>query len=243
LNTKIRIITTTAFHIAPLNESALLLSYGNVIDIAVNDKIIDLYKALAAAPFPGFIEAVPAYASIAVFYDAFFIKQQQPQLKNVYEFVKEQVTAYAAQAMGAGQGATAPLVNIPVHYNGADLQYIAEQRRLTIEEIIGLHTSIVYHVYMIGFLPGFAYMGPVNEKIAVPRKETPRLNVAAGSVGIAGVQTGIYPVDSPGGWQLIGTTPLRMFNKEKKEPCLLKAGDRVQFTAITKNEFDQLNEY
>jgi inhibitor of KinA len=96
---------------------------------------------------------------------------------------------------------------------------------------------------MNGFLPGFAYMGTVNEKIITARKEKPRLRVAAGSVGIAGTQTGIYPIDSPGGWQIIGTTPLQLFNKTKADPCLIKAGDQVQFFAIDKNEFDKLNEY
>jgi inhibitor of KinA len=130
-----------------------------------------------------------------------------------------------------------------VYYNGEDLDYIARLHQITTAEVIQLHTVVTYRVFMTGFLPGFAYMGTVNEKIITPRKEKPRLQVAAGSVGIAGAQTGIYPFASPGGWQLVGTTPLRLFNKEKESPCLLKAGDRVQFVSITKKEFEQGNEH
>ena len=132
---------------------------------------------------------------------------------------------------------------IPVYYNGEDLEYVANLHQLTVEAVIKIHTTVTYRVFMTGFLPGFAYMGTVDEKIITPRKEKPRLHVAAGSVGIAGAQTGIYPIDSPGGWQLIGKTPLQIFNKEKINPCLLKAGDKIQFVAIDKNEFEKLNEY
>ena len=123
------------------------------------------------------------------------------------------------------------------------MEYVANLHQLTVEAVIKIHTTVTYRVFMTGFLPGFAYMGTVDEKIITPRKEKPRLHVAAGSVGIAGAQTGIYPIDSPGGWQLIGKTPLQIFNKEKINPCLLKAGDKIQFVAIDKNEFEKLDEY
>lgn len=135
------------------------------------------------------------------------------------------------------------LIKIPVFYYGPDLEYISKIKNIPVEEIIRIHANTEYRVFMIGFLPGFAYMGTVDERIAAPRKEKPALHVKPGSVGIAGMQTGIYPIASPGGWQLIGTTPLKIFNKEKTNPCLFAAGDRVQFFPINKNEFDQLNEY
>ena len=131
---------------------------------------------------------------------------------------------------------------IPVCYDdefAIDLPWIAEQKNLTREEIVLLHSSRQYHVYMLGFLPGFSYMGEVDERIVVPRKPEP-LPISAGSVGIAGKQTGIYPLNSPGGWQIIGRTPLKMFNKDNDEPCLLKAGDSVEFYSITIDEFNHI---
>jgi inhibitor of KinA len=132
------------------------------------------------------------------------------------------------------------VVGIPVCYEAPyapDLAALALQKQLTEQEVVILHTGTIYNVYMIGFLPGFSYMGELNEKIAVPRKQQPA-QVLAGSVGIAGSQTGIYPLNSPGGWQIIGRTPLKMFDPFVPEPVKLQAGDRVQFFAITKQEFE-----
>ncbi|MEP6712836.1 MAG: 5-oxoprolinase subunit PxpB [Ferruginibacter sp.] len=228
---------------APLSENALLLSYGNLIDSSINEKIIALHKALAAKPFPGFIESVPAYASLAVFYDAIFIRYNQPNIKTAFEVVKKYIIELVAEISETAANKAAKIISIPVYYNGADLEYVATINQLTIEEVIKIHTSVNYRVFMTGFLPGFAYMGTVDEKIITPRKETPRLHVAAGSVGIAGAQTGIYPIDSPGGWQIIGKTALSIFDKNKPDPCLLKAGDEVQFFSINKNEFEKENEH
>jgi inhibitor of KinA len=118
-----------------------------------------------------------------------------------------------------------------------DINEIAKEKSIPVDEIIRLHTAKKYRVYMIGFLPGFAYMGEVDEKIAIPRKAQPRTSVEGGSVGIAGMQTGIYPIDSPGGWQIIGKTPLKLFDKERDDPVLLKPGDEIEFYSITENEF------
>lgn len=227
----------------PLNESALLLSYGNIIDTAINEKIIALHKVLTADPFQGFIESVPAYASLAVFYDAVLIKRHQKDFSTAFDFVQQNVLKLATEINNSEIHESTDKIIIPVYYNGEDLEYVANLHQLTVEAVIKIHTTVTYRVFMTGFLPGFAYMGTVDEKIITPRKEKPRLHVAAGSIGIAGAQTGIYPIDSPGGWQLIGKTPLQIFNKEKINPCLLKAGDKVQFVAIDKNEFEKLNEY
>jgi inhibitor of KinA len=132
------------------------------------------------------------------------------------------------------------VIRIPVCYEGdyaPDLAALAQQKQLTEQEVVNIHTATIYNVYMIGFLPGFSYMGEVNERIAVPRKQHPT-QVMAGSVGIAGSQTGIYPLNSPGGWQIVGRTPLPLFDPFAPEPVKLQAGDKVQFYAITKQEFE-----
>ena len=221
----------------------MLLSYGNVIDATINEKIITLHKILAAKPFPGFIESVPAYASVAVFYDAVLIKQNVTGFSTAFEFVRHYVLKLITSTGVPGINVSADKIIIPVYYNGEDLEHVASLHQLPAEAVIKIHTAIAYRVFMTGFLPGFAYMGTVDERIITPRKEIPRLHVAAGSIGIAGAQTGIYPIDSPGGWQIIGNTPLQIFNRIKTDPCLLKAGDIVQFVAIDKNEFEKLNEY
>ena len=197
---------------------------------------------LTAKPFPGFVESVPAYASLAVFYDAVFINNNQQQIISAFDFAKICVAKIAAE-INNRSSKMEKKISIPVYYNGEDLEYVSGMHQLNTEEVIKIHTAVTYRVFMTGFLPGFAYMGTVDEKIITPRKDTPRLHVAAGSVGIAGAQTGIYPLDSPGGWQIIGTTPLKIFNKEKINPCLLNAGDSVQFIPIDKNDFEKLNEH
>jgi len=129
---------------------------------------------------------------------------------------------------------------VPVCYDqefGEDLAYIAQVHRLTIEEVVAIHTSTSYFVHMIGFLPGFPYLGGLSPRIATPRKESPRTLVAAGSVGIAGAQTGVYPIDSPGGWQIIGRSPWQFFDQHVDPPCRVRAGDTVKFNAITLHEF------
>ena len=202
-----------------------------------------LHHRLTATSFPGFIESAPAYASLAVFYNPVFIKQHCPDAVTAFAFVQNIIESIAIEMDDIITVQTKPVTTIPVYYNGEDLDWVASVHQLTTTEVIQLHNEVIYHVFMNGFLPGFAYMGTVNEKIITARKDKPRLRVAAGSVGIAGAQTGIYPIDSPGGWQIIGRTPLQLFNKIKADPCLIKAGDRVQFFAIDKKEFDQLNEH
>lgn len=202
-----------------------------------------LQEAFANNYFTGFIESVPAYSSLAVFYDPGLIKNTDPEQTSAYEFVKEK----AEGLLQAIETVTAPVetipIQIPVFYNGADLDEVATKNKISIEELVELHANKIYRVYMIGFQPGFAYMGKLDEKIATPRKTSPRTRVPAGSVGIAGLQTGIYPFASPGGWQLIGTTPIKLFDAEKTQPCFLRAGDKVRFFQIDEKTFTELNEY
>jgi inhibitor of KinA len=227
----------------PLSDRSLLVIFGNTIDAVLNDQVIFLHKQLLQSGFPGFIESVPSYASLAVFFDAMQIKYftQTP----VVDFVKTCLLELLKQPYLASILST-NTIKIPVCYHpsfGLDIEAVSAIHQLSINDVIRLHTAKVYRVFMIGFLPGFAYMGTVDEQLITNRKDQPRLQVAAGSVGIAGAQTGIYPIDSPGGWQIIGKTPLQLFNNKRSPACLLSAGDPVQFVAIDKSEFEQLYEH
>jgi len=214
----------------PLGDSALLVSFGEVIDEETNDRVHALAKAIEKANFEWLVEVVPAYSSLAVIYD--------PKLID-FDGVKRAIQGLEFSA----EKFEGKLVEIPVLYGGEygpDLEFVAEYNGLTPEEVIEIHSKPVYRVYFLGFLPGFAYLGGMDERIATPRLEKPRLKVPAGSVGIAGKQTGIYPLESPGGWRLIGRTPLRLFNPSKEPPTLLQPGDKVKFVPIDEEKFREI---
>ena len=228
-----------SYKILPLSDVSLVIDFGNVIDESINKMVHAVFSQLQKDPLPGMIEAVPAYSSLTIYYDVLVIRKKIKGQETAFEWISEKVKVYLSKDRihFEDQGT---LIRIPVCYNkeyGTDLDFIALLNKISIEEIIHLHVSALYRVYMLGFLPGFAYMGMVNEKIAAPRKQFPA-TVEAGSVGIAGRQTGIYPLRSPGGWQIIGRTPLNLFDKEKVNPTLFKSGDTVQFYSITKDEFE-----
>ncbi len=230
------------YRFAPLGDNAIVIDFGNIIDEQINKLVHSVFYQLQNDPIPGMIEAVPAYCSLTVFYDVFFIRNQiDDQNLTVFEWVRESLKKYMSN-QNIETGDPQLLINLPVCYDkefGTDLDFIATKNEIAIEEIIHLHSSAIYRVYMLGFLPGFAYMGLVNEKISSPRKQQPT-PVEPGSIGIAGRQTGIYPFKSPGGWQIIGRTPLKLFNKEKVNPVLFKSGDHVKFHSITTDEFNYL---
>ena len=216
----------------------MLVSFGNLIDEAINRRVLLLHEALQQSSFEGFVESVPAYASLAVFYDVPVVRSYA--LTTAAQFVKEYLQR-AMEQLDAVHIPTPAIIKIPVCYDtifGPDIHELAAIHQLSIHEVIKLHTAVTYRVYMIGFMPGFAYMGTVDQRIATPRKSQPSIHVPAGSVGIAGAQTGIYPVDSPGGWQIIGRAPVKLFDLHKDTPCLFSPGDQVQFFSIDKNEFD-----
>jgi inhibitor of KinA len=223
----------------PLGDSAITVDYGNIIDESVNTKIIAVFNHLQKNPFPGMIESLPAFSSLTVYYDIAVIKKM-PDKRSAYEQVKqklEQELSYNFETSNI----PSKIIRIPACYDtefAPDLATISEMKKITVDEIIQLHITKKYRVYMLGFLPGFAYMGEVDERIAMPRLAQPRSKVAAGSIGIAGKQTGIYPLDSPGGWQIIGRTPLKLFEPLKEAPTLLRAGDEVQFDSISRDEFE-----
>ncbi|AFL95839.1 allophanate hydrolase subunit 1 [Thermococcus cleftensis] len=216
--------------VKPLGDSALLISFGEVINEGINDRVHALARAIEKAGFEWLVEVVPAYSSLAVIYDPTLID---------FEGVKRAVEGVEASA----ESFEGELVEIPVVYGGEygpDLEFVAKHSGLSVDDVIEIHSKPVYRVYFLGFLPGFAYLGGMDERIAAPRLERPRLKVPAGSVGIAGKQTGIYPLESPGGWRLIGRTPLRLFSPERKPPTLLQPGDRVKFVPIDEEEFLRL---
>ena len=227
------------YKIFPLGDAALVIDFGNFIDEPINKLVHSVFYQLQKDPIPGVIESVPAYSSLTVYYDVLSIRKKINGEKTAFEWISEKVKEYLSGKRIKVED-TGTFIRIPVCYEkeyGTDLDFIALLNQITIDEIIHLHTSALYRVYMLGFLPGFAYMGLVDEKIAAPRKQFPA-PVEAGSIGIAGRQTGIYPLRSPGGWQIVGRTPLNLFDKEKEDPTLFKSGDTIQFYSITKDEFE-----
>jgi inhibitor of KinA len=230
---------TSRFTIFPLGDSALIVDFGNVISEEINQRVLALYDALRSLSLPYLTDLVPAYSSLAVHYDTVALVQTLEEDSTAFETVSEVVRQLLEREDPGREKTESRHIKVPVCYiprYGADLEEMARNKGLSIEEIVRLHTSKTYKVYMLGFLPGFAYMGEVDERIAVERKPAPR-QVQAGAVGIAGRQTGIYPLDSPGGWQIIGRTPLKLFHKKSDHPVLLAPGDNITFYSITEDEF------
>lgn len=225
--------------IFPLGDNALTIDFGNVISVEFNDKVRGLAEYFMQNQFAGFVEVVPAYSSLTVFYDVVKVRTTFGEHDTAFAAVKNLVENALLQSENLS--ITEPrLVKIPVCYEAEfapDIEFVAELNNLTTKEVIEIHTSKTYRVFMVGFLPGFPYLGEVDERITAPRQSEPRLKVPQGSVGIAGRQTGIYPLESPGGWQIIGRTPLSLFNPNQNPPTLLQSGDSVQFYAIDKETF------
>ena len=208
--------------IVPLGDSALLVQLGDEIDLAVNQKIHILASLINSAPLEGLLETVPAYGTLLVHYDPLRLTDAQ-----LLEWLREKL-----EQVGHADTKKPRQIVVPVQYGGeygVDLASVAASHQLSVEEVVQIHASRTYIVYMMGFTPGFPYMGKLDDAILTPRLETPRTLVPAGTVAIAGSQTGIYPIDSPGGWQLIGYTPLRLFDPAADSPFLFSPGDEVRF--------------
>jgi inhibitor of KinA len=226
-------MTQMSYKIVPLSESAVVVEFGRTTSVELNDKALRLAASLELDRFPGFIEAVPAYASTTIFYNPIAVRKHFSNLDSAFETMADLLAKRLDQPKNAVIDSTR-IVEIPVDFSeehSLDMTDISLMTGLKHKEIIKRFLAKTYRVYMVGFLPGFAYMGEVDESIAVPRKETPRTAVPKGSVGIAGKQTGIYPLESPGGWQIIGLTHLEMFTPVAESPCLLKPGDEVRFVS------------
>jgi inhibitor of KinA len=222
----------TAGRIVPAGDSALIVEFEERIDPEVNARAIACAEAIQGAGVSGVRDIVPTYRSVAVYFDP---------LRTDYDALIACLERQAASFAPALHVERTP-VRIPVCYGGdlgPDLIGVASFAHVAESEVVRLHTNVVYRVFMLGFVPGFAYLGVVDDRIAMPRRATPRVRVPAGSVGIAGGQTGVYSAETPGGWQLIGRTPVKPFDAERADPFLMKAGDAVQFYSIDREEYDQ----
>jgi inhibitor of KinA len=227
------------YRIFPLGDAAITIDFGNCIDEAINQEVIARFYDFSQEPFPGMIEAVPAYSSLTIYYDPLLLKKKMPTGYLIADWIKETIEQRLTQPV-IKKTTHERLVRIPVCYEkefAPDIVHLATAKNISVEELVRVHTGRQYKVYMLGFLPGFPYMGEVDPAIAMPRKPQP-VNVAAGSVGIAGKQTGIYPLASPGGWQIIGRTPLKLFVSEGEGSTLLQTGDTVEFYSIRRDEFE-----
>jgi inhibitor of KinA len=222
------VFETAKFRLA--GDRGLLVEYGDAIDPAVNQKVRCMAAVIGKYTPDGIIEIIPTYRSILVFYDPAVTKPTTLQ---------ETLTAMEDRLADI-EIPPPNVVEIPVCYggeHGPDIGTVAAGHDLSIGEVIRLHSIPEYLIYMVGFTPGFPFLGGLAEKLYTPRLETPRAVVPEGSVGIANNQTGIYPIASPGGWQLIGRTPMKLFFPERSRPILYKAGDRIRFTPISEAEY------
>jgi len=227
-------------HFAPLGDSAVMITLGDTIDERTHRLVRAASRRIRGEPPPGFIDIVPAFVSIVVHYEPLTARGQTETgtpYDRVVGFLRERLADLDVEHLDMPR-----TVEIPVCYGGElgpDLDDVARLHGLAPEDVIRLHTGAEYLVYMIGFMPGFAYLGGLPERIATARRKTPRTAVPAGTVGIGGRQTGVYPLVSPGGWNLIGRTPVKIFDFARDEPTLVSTGDRVRFRAISRAEFDE----
>lgn len=230
---QLRRTSRVTFRLAPLGDSAITIEFGNEIDPHINSRVIAFAKMVTDKRWSGILDIVPTYRSVTIHFDVY--QWTFSSLANRLRRLPR------PRSSGSWPGGT--LHTIPVLYGGAwgpDLKDLATFAGLSPAETIAMHTSVRYRVYMLGFSPGFPYLGLVPERLAMPRLSTPRTKVPAGSVGIADRQTGIYPSSTPGGWRLIGRTPIPLYRKTSAQPFLLKPGDLVQFQSIGRDKYDRL---
>jgi KipI family sensor histidine kinase inhibitor len=213
-------------------DTAFVVEFGASIDRALNAKVMALHRAITAADLPGIVETLPTFRSLMVFYD--------PLLTTRAE-LEPQVLALAGSR--SEQAAAGKLWRLPVCYEGEfapDLAEVAERTKLSVEQVIALHAGATYFAYVLGFMPGFAYLGGLPKELDLPRRNEPRVRVPQNSVAIAGEMTAIYPWESPGGWHLIGRTPVALFDLRRAQPILWGAGDEVQFARVDRATHDRI---
>lgn len=213
--------------ILPVGDAAIVVEFGSVIDPEINRKVQMLNARVQS--LEGIVETVPTFRSLMIVYDP--LKLSYGKLKQILK----KIPVDSGETVDKGR-----VIEIPVCYGGIygeDLEDVAKYAGLSTEEVIRLHSEREYPVYMMGFLPGFPYLGGMDPRLETPRLQTPRTAIPAGSVGIGGAQTGVYPLESPGGWRLIGRTPLRLYDPTRSDPVLLRSGDRIRFIPITEEAF------
>jgi inhibitor of KinA len=225
--------TARPFWFLPLGDAALTVEFGNEIDPALNQRVIAFADTVRTQLWKGVLDVVPTYRSVTIHVDplALTVNTLTDRLLQLPHTVSSPTASFGNQH------------TIPVLYGdewGPDLEDVAAFANMPVADVVRLHSSVLYRVYMLGFSPGFPYLGSVPEPLAIPRLATPRTTVPAGSVGIAGHQTGIYPTSTPGGWRLIGRTPVALYRPTNSTPFLIGPGDVVRFEPIGLREFDRL---
>ncbi|KHE67295.1 5-oxoprolinase subunit PxpB [Halobacillus sp. BBL2006] len=232
-------------HYHPLGDRAVVIELGTKIDLTSQKRVKQVCEKLDSTHPDWMVEYIPAFTTVTVFYNPITIKKQTHSSELLpYKWVCKQLEDLISN-LSVRKSKKPRVVEIPVCYGGEfgpDLSYVAEKNDLSEQKVINLHMNGDYLVYMIGFAPGFPYIGGMDKRIATSRRDDPRLKIPAGSVGIAGQQTGVYPIETPGGWQLIGRTPLQLFQPENEIPSLLQAGDKIKFTSITEEEYRSIKE-
>ena len=220
--------------ISPVGDCAISIDFGQVIDPKINRQIRQIIEQIKGLQLDGIIELVPTYCALLVQYDA-MVYSYSDICRILEPTLQESVTDSANELV--------TIIEIPTVYGGEfgpDLGFVASYNHLSEAEVVSIHSGTDYLVYMLGFIPGFTYLGGMDPRIATPRLSSPRTLIPAGSVGIAGEQTGTYPSDSPGGWQIIGRTPVTMYDMSKEQAALLQAGDYVRYVSIDENEFHRV---
>lgn len=222
--------------ISALGDAAVVVTFGDGIDPDVHAKVMAFAQHLDSSPPSAMVEYIPAFTTVTVLYDP--VVSTYDEFSAAIQAALDNIGPSTAQPQGEP-------IDIPVCYGnefGPDLEFVAAHNDLAPEEVVEIHSSEIYIVYMIGFSPGFPYLGGMSPRITTPRLDSPRARVPVGSVGIAGAQTGVYSMETPGGWRLIGRTPRALFRPTARAPSLLQAGDRVRFVPIGRDEFDTFEE-
>ncbi len=235
--------------IIPLGDSALILRVGSQLEDAAEEtlnEVLEVRGRLEDAHIPGVIELAPAYTTVAIFFDPLRVIDDGAEPDRIIELLIQKIRESLPPGERKRRKKTAiRTVEIPVCYDpefALDLEHVAQHAHISPSELVDLHSTADYRVHCLGFTPGFPYLAGLPKKLATPRRATPRKEISGGSVAIGGAQAGIYPLRSPGGWNVIGRTPLRLFDPEKDPPAVLRAGDRVRFRAITRDEFEALKQ-
>lgn len=222
--------------ITPVGDSAISIEFGQVIDPNINQHIRQTVEGIQNLHLEGIVEMVPTYCALLIQYDA---------LRYTYTEICHILEPICNQPVTASENELVTVVEIPTVYGGKfgpDLGFVASHNQLTEDGVVTIHSGTDYLVYMMGFIPGFTYLGGMDQRIATPRLSSPRTVIPAGSVGIAGEQTGTYPSDSPGGWQIIGRTPVLMYDMNQEQAALLKAGDYVRYVPIDESAFHSIEQ-